>query len=74
MLRRSVAGQQERWLQRPHGPLANPTICDVDALRAASRALAGATIDNAPYEAVLEEAMSGDFVYFDPPYDPISAA
>ncbi len=57
----------------PMGRYANPTICDVDGLRAASLALAGHAIARRDYRAVLDDARPGDFVYFDPPYQPVSA-
>jgi DNA adenine methylase len=58
----------------PMGRYKNPPICDPDLLYAASSALQTARIGLAPFEAVLEEATTRhDFVYFDPPYYPISA-
>lgn len=57
----------------PFGKYANPTICDESNLRACSDALKGVTIAHDPFEKVLERAVTGDFVYFDPPYLPISA-
>lgn len=56
----------------PAGRYANPTIVDADGLRAASAALRKAELSSAPFERVLDEADAGDFVYFDPPYDPVS--
>jgi DNA adenine methylase len=56
----------------PMGRYANPTVCDPLALRAASLALRRTVIQTASYEAVLDDAGAGDFVYFDPPYDPAS--
>ncbi len=56
----------------PAGRYENPTILDPAGLRAASRVLAAAMIEVAPFERVLDEAEGGDFVYFDPPYDPVS--
>lgn len=57
----------------PFGRYANPTICDEANLRACSEALKGVTIAREPFETVLKRAAPGDFVYFDPPYLPISA-
>ncbi len=57
----------------PFGRYANPTICPTDNLRACSRALQGAEISHSDFTAVLERSRSGDFVYFDPPYAPLSA-
>ncbi|MEO0325654.1 MAG: DNA adenine methylase [Myxococcota bacterium] len=56
----------------PFGRYANPTICDAPALRAASRALGQATLKTQPFEALVAAARPGDFVYFDPPYEPVS--
>jgi DNA adenine methylase len=58
----------------PIGKYKNPTICDPESLRAASRALRSTQIERKPFEAVLEIAQTpDDFVYFDPPYHPISS-
>jgi len=56
----------------PLGRYVNPTICDEENLRAASRALRQAEIETTPFDAVLKRARRGDFVYFDPPYVPVS--
>jgi DNA adenine methylase len=56
----------------PFGRFTNPAFCDVENLRACSRALRGVQITAADFEAVLETARKGDFVYFDPPYVPLS--
>jgi len=56
----------------PMGRYRNPTICDEDALRAASAALARAHLRTGSFEVVLEQARPGDLVYFDPPYVPLS--
>jgi len=56
----------------PMGRYKNPTICDEPKLRAAAAALAGADIACRPFETVLDHAKRGDFVYFDPPYHPVS--
>lgn len=57
----------------PFGRYRNPAICDADNLRAASKALRGKQVEAAAFEGVLERAAPGDFVYFDPPYAPVSA-
>ncbi len=57
----------------PFGRYANPTICDEANLLACSEALKSAAISHDPFETVLKRAAPGDFVYFDPPYLPISA-
>ncbi|MEK7795281.1 MAG: DNA adenine methylase [Candidatus Hydrogenedentota bacterium] len=56
----------------PFGRYKNPAICDEDNLRAASRALKNAKIENRHFETVRLQAKPGDLVYFDPPYHPIS--
>ena len=57
----------------PFGRYKNPNICNEVGIRAASAALRGADLRNDSYEHVLEAARRGDFVYFDPPYHPVSA-
>ena len=57
----------------PFGRYKNPTICDAVNLRAVSRALQGADIARRNYDSVRDWAKPGDFVYFDPPYHPLSA-
>ncbi len=56
----------------PMGRYKNPRICDGDALLAAHAALQRAEVACRPFEAVLDHAAPGDFVYFDPPYEPLS--
>ena len=56
----------------PFGKHKNPTICNEQGLRAASEALRGVTFAQEPYMAVLERAKAGDFIYFDPPYHPLT--
>jgi DNA adenine methylase len=57
----------------PFGRYRNPTICDEPTLRACSAALAGADLRVQDFEDVVRKARRGDFVYFDPPYVPLSA-
>jgi len=57
----------------PFGRYENPTICDEGNLRACSAALAGVDLVVEDFEAVVTNAKKGDFVYFDPPYVPLSA-
>ena len=57
----------------PFGRYANPTICDESTLRACSAALA--TVEQilvSDFEVAVAGAKRGDFVYFDPPYVPLS--
>lgn len=55
------------------GAYESPTICDADNLRAVSAALQGVELQIEDFGAVLDRAKEGDFVYFDPPYVPLSA-
>lgn len=57
----------------PFGRYRNPTILNADNLRACHRALQGTAIATRDFRAVGEKAQLGDFVYFDPPYAPLSA-
>ncbi|MEH1941037.1 MAG: DNA adenine methylase [Nostoc sp.] len=57
----------------PLGRYENPNICSEVLLRAASVALSHAKIQQADFVDVLNYATSSDdFVFFDPPYHPIS--
>jgi DNA adenine methylase len=56
----------------PMGRYSNPEICQERRLRAASSVLATANIEERDYRKVLDAVETGDFVYFDPPYHPIS--
>ena len=56
----------------PIGTYKNPKICSPDLLRSASAALQYAQIEVKHFKAVLDYATEQDFVYFDPPYYPIS--
>ncbi|MEH2169192.1 MAG: DNA adenine methylase [Nostoc sp.] len=57
----------------PLGRYNNPNICAEVLLKAASEALSYAEIKQADFTEVLNRATSSDdFVFFDPPYHPIS--
>lgn len=56
----------------PFGRYKSPKYLDKENLLAVSRALQGVQILCAPFETVLDRAKMGDWVYFDPPYIPIS--
>lgn len=56
----------------PAGRYKNPRICDEDGLRAASWQLRSAELKHEPFEALLSISRPGDFVYLDPPYEPVS--
>jgi DNA adenine methylase len=57
----------------PFGRYVNPGILDEPNLRACSRALRGVKIKHGDFGKMVERAKAGDFVYFDPPYVPLSA-
>ena len=57
----------------PVGRYANPDWTQRDRIRRASTVLADATIHNDDFAYVLDAAEEGDLVYFDPPYEPMSA-
>jgi DNA adenine methylase len=56
----------------PIGRYADPPICVPAALHAARSVLARADIREGSYKHAVEDAKRGDFVYFDPPYDPVT--
>ena len=56
----------------PYGKQKNPLICDEENLRRVSVALKNTSIKHRDYKAVLKKAKKGDFIYFDPPYHPMS--
>ncbi|MFN0248274.1 MAG: DNA adenine methylase [Kofleriaceae bacterium] len=56
----------------PIGRYTDPPICVPEALRAAHSLLARAELRQGDYRAAVEDAEKGDFVYFDPPYDPVT--
>ena len=59
----------------PIGRYANPQICDASNLRAVSSALRSAdvTLRCATVDTAVAECVEGDFVYFDPPYAPLTS-
>ncbi len=63
---------QQGFFNVPMGRYVNPDIVHEDRLRAASRALQGVELAVSGFETAAEQANSGDFVYFDPPYHPLS--
>lgn len=58
----------------PFGNYKNPNICDEDGLRACSSALKRVRLEIGGFEEVIGRAKPGDFVYFDPPYVPLSSS
>lgn len=70
LFRVNQAGQ----FNTPFGYYPNPNIVNEKTLRAVNRYLNNAriTFTCQDFTAALKEARPGDFVYLDPPYDPIS--
>lgn len=57
----------------PFGRRKNPLICDVDTIKAVSDVLSNTTILLDDFESVLNsKAALGDFIFLDPPYEPVS--
>lgn len=56
----------------PMGSYVNPPILDEANLRAVSRALAGVKLWERSFQETSKQARPGDFIYFDPPYHPVS--
>ncbi len=65
---------QKGYFNVPFGKYANPTILDKDNLKEISEYLNSVDVKifNKDFSNILKEVKSGDFVYLDPPYDPIS--
>lgn len=59
----------------PFGSYRNPRLLDMPLLRSVSAYLnrGSVTFLNGDYEEALATCEAGDFVYLDPPYDPLSA-
>ena len=70
LYRVNAAGQ----FNAPFGRYKNPTICDEDTLRAVHRYFADNDVafSQGDFAAAVAQAREGDFVYFDPPYDPVN--
>lgn len=56
----------------PAGTYDNPTICDEYNLLAVAKVLENATIKRADFRQIKRDLKKNSFVYFDPPYRPIS--
>lgn len=56
----------------PAGDYDNPTICDEQNLLAVHHVLQIAEIKKADFKEIIHDLKSQSFVYFDPPYRPIS--
>jgi DNA adenine methylase len=56
----------------PMGKYKKPAVCQADLLRSVSQALSRVNLSIQSFDTVLHHATDQDFVYFDPPYHPIS--
>ncbi|WP_066388640.1 DNA adenine methylase [Helicobacter himalayensis] len=56
----------------PMGSYKNPKIYDKDLIMNAHNALKNVSIMHIDFEMAIKNAKKGDFVYFDPPYYPLS--
>jgi DNA adenine methylase len=56
----------------PFGRYKNPLICNSDNLRRVHQVLQNVELQAWGFENVLESAGPGDFIYFDPPYVPVT--
>lgn len=56
----------------PLGRYVDPSICDEPNLRACAAALRRATVRCEDFAQAVRSAREGDFVYFDPPYVPLT--
>jgi DNA adenine methylase len=56
----------------PYGQYKAPTVLNETLLRAASDALRCAQLEIEDFSGVLKRAAAGDFVYLDPPYQPLN--
>ena len=58
----------------PAGRYVRPRICNPGLVRSVAAALArpGLELRRRPFEAAVADAAPGDFLYFDPPYAPLS--
>ena len=57
----------------PFGRYTNPTILDIDNLYACHTALQKTVVEVANFQSIRRRVRANDFVYFDPPYAPLSA-
>ena len=56
----------------PMGNYANPKIVDEENIRAVAETLKNTKITSGSFVEAVKDAKAGDFVYFDPPYHPLS--
>ncbi|MDB4985600.1 MAG: Methyl-directed repair adenine methylase [Myxococcaceae bacterium] len=64
---------QSGHFNAPAGRYTNPAIADSTRLHAAGRCLHHVDVRCAPFEELLSSVRPGDFVYLDPPYEPLSS-
>ncbi|MEX2080904.1 MAG: Dam family site-specific DNA-(adenine-N6)-methyltransferase [Dehalococcoidia bacterium] len=57
----------------PHGRYVRPRLHDAENLAACSAALRGVELRTEDFERTCARARPGDFIYLDPPYQPLSA-
>lgn len=71
LFRVNAAGQ----FNVPFGRYNNPNILDMAVLKAVSEYLQTSKINmlNQDFQSAVTDAQQGDFIYFDPPYDPVSS-
>lgn len=60
------------FFNAPFGYYKKPLIVDPDTLRETSQALREVELHEGDFGSVLERVRSGDLIYFDPPYVPVS--
>ena len=58
----------------PIGRYDTPVVCNASNLRNVSRLLQGVELQRWGYETIVDMARPGDFVYLDPPYQPLTVA
>lgn len=56
----------------PFGKYKNPKFCDEDNLKLVHEAIKRTQIIKGSFELCLDSAEPGDFIYFDPPYQPLT--
>lgn len=59
-------------MNTPWGKDSTRQIFERDNVLAASAALAAATLRHGDFKSTTQDASEGDFLYFDPPYDPLT--
>jgi DNA adenine methylase len=57
----------------PAGRYLRPVVCDPDLVRSIAGALRGASLACCPFDEAIGRAAPGDLLYFDPPYEPLTA-